>query len=297
MKDFKIVTDSCCSLDDETIIGNSLEVLPYFFTIEGQDYPAYDLETKKTVDYVEIYNKMRNRILPTTSQVNEYYAYEFFDNILKSGKDLIYIGFTVALSNSFNNISTALEKLKEKYPKQKILYIDSLSASIGEGMLVLKACEMKNQGYTIEEVYDHIMEDRHRIFHLVTADDLYYLHRGGRLSSASFMIAKTLKIKPLIQVTETGSLEGVAKVIGRKRAIKEMASIVARTAIDQENATVYIVHADCLAEAVLLQNYIKEKAKIKDFHIGVIDCVIGAHVGPGGVGVIFRAKDRKIVKK
>ena len=205
---------------------------------------------------------------------------QVFDKVLATGSDLIYIGFSSGLSGTFQVARNILEELKEKYPNQKIYYVDSLAASLGQGLLVHYAVNKKNEGATIEELYDWLMENRLNLCHWFTVDDLFYLKRGGRVSGAAAVMGTVLSIKPVLHVDNEGKLIPKSKAIGRKRAIETLVSKMKETAINPEE------DAEYLAELV------KKEMKVKEVYIHFIEPVIGCHSGPGTLALFFMGTHR-----
>jgi len=294
MSNFKVVTDSCANLPDEIIERFNLDILPFTFTVNGEVFSGYDQATRKGANLKKFYEMMRERVSLSTSCVNNFTANEFFRKILLTGVDIIYIGFSSALSVSYSNIETELKNLQKEFPNQKIICIDSLAASLGEGSLVYDACVLKEQGKTIDEIASYVENAKKKLIHLFTVDDLYYLHKGGRLSSGSYFIAKAMRIKPTLRVNDEGGLVGIGKTIGRKRTIHGLVERVKNTIVNPEDQILYIVHGDCEEEANELKNLLLANIKVKDVVMNYIDIVIGTHAGPGAIAVIYYGDSREV---
>ena len=225
--------------------------------------------------------------MPTTSQINPEQAKEALEPIVKEGKDILYIGFTSGLSGSYNSVRMAAEELSEEYPEQKIIAIDSLCASMGEGLLLYKAVELKEQGKSLEEIAAWVEDNKLHICHDVTIDDLYHLHRGGRVSKASAVVGSIIKIKPMIHVNEEGKLIVIGKERGRKKAMTALVDRMEKKQGDFKNDVVMIVHGDVEEDAEFLKKEIESRFGTKNIIINGIGSVIGSHTGPGVISIFY----------
>ena len=235
---------------------------------------------------------MRDGATPTTSQVNAHEFEEAFSKHIKNGDSIIYISISASLSGTFNSANIAKNNLLEEYPEAKIELVDSLSASIGQGLLVLKACEMRDNGASIEEIVEWIEENKRKVIHSILIDDLNHLKRGGRISGATATIGGLLNIKPSAYLDDDGKLAQGEKIKGKKKALRFLANEVKERAIDSENEVLYICHGDCLEEAEALRDIILQEVKFKDVIINYVGNVVGAHAGPGVLAAIFLGKNR-----
>ena len=287
---FEIVTDSSANLPDELIEKYDLHILSLLYHIGDTEYESF-ISGKKT-DLTEFYTKMRNKEVITTSCMSSGSCRTVFEAILKKGQDLLYIGFSSALSATYQTGCQALEELKIEYPDRKILSVDTLGASLGEGLLVTHAARLREQGNSIEFVYDWLMENRLHLCHWFTVDDLFFLMRGGRVSASSALVGTVLSIKPVMHMDNGGYLIPVSKVRGRKNSLRALLEQMVKTAIHPENQTVYISHGDCLDDANYLADKIREKFGTQDILIHLIEPVIGAHCGPGTVALFFLGTER-----
>lgn len=233
----------------------------------------------------EFYEKMRKGSAPTTSQVNVNDYINAFTPYLEDGKDILAIGFSSALSGTFNALRLATDMLKETYPNRRIEIVDSLSASMGEGLIAYYAGLMYENNATLDEVYNFIEENKLKMHHLFTVSNLEYLKRGGRVSATSAFIANALKIKPVLYVDNQGRLIPIKKVIGRKQSLSTIFDMFEKY-YSKNNNIVFISHGDCEDEAIMLGEKIKEKydVTIKYNNIGA---VIGSHSGPGTIALFF----------
>ncbi len=288
---FVIVTDSSANLTDEIIEKYDLEILPLSYLVDGKEHVSY-IKGERT-DLEGFYKNMRDGAVVTTSCVNTETAKEFFEPYLKEGNDVLYIGFSSALSATYANAECAAAELRKTYPDRKFYTVDSLAASMGQGLLVTYALMEKEKGKTIEEVRDFTENLKLRVCHQFTVDDLMFLKRGGRVSGGAAVIGTILKIKPILHVDNKGRLIPKGKVIGRKASIKALFNKYVEKAYDKENQIVYISHGDCINDAEYLADMIKAQNPCKEIVINYIDQVIGAHSGPGTLALFFLGQERE----
>lgn len=287
---FILATDSSANLTDEMIEKYALEILPLSYLVDGIEHVSYVKGVK--TDLPSFYKSMREGAKVSTSCVNVETASEFFERFLSAGKDVLYIGFSSALSATCANAETAAANLRNKYPDRKIYVVDSLAASMGQGLLVTYAATEKEQGKSIEEVRDFTEALKLKVCHQFTVDDLMFLKRGGRISGGTALIGTILKIKPVMHVDNLGRLIPKGKVIGRKTSIKALYNKYVEKAYDKEKQLVYISHGDCPDDAKLLADMIRESG-CKSIEINYVDQVIGAHSGPGTLALFFLGNDRE----
>ena len=285
----KIITDSSCDLPREYVDDNNIEVISLVLNLNGQIIKD---DLGKTLSYKDFYQKMRDGATPTTSQVNAHEIEEAFIKHIKNGDSIIYISISASLSGTFNSANIAKNNLLEEYPEAKIELVDSLSASIGQGLLVLKACEMRDNGASIEEIVEWIEENKRKVIHTILIDDLNHLKRGGRISGATATIGGLLNIKPSAYLDDEGKLAQGEKIKGKKKALRFLANEVKERAVETENEVLYICHGDCLEEAEALRDIILQEVKFKDVIINYVGNVVGAHAGPGVLAAIFLGKNR-----
>ncbi len=282
MREFVIVTDSTTDLPKSFYQEKAIPVLSLSYIMDGVTY-----EDMNGLSGREFFDKIRAGSMPTTSQINPEQAREALEPIVKEGKDILYIGFTSGLSGSYNSVRIAAEELSEEYENVKIIVIDSLCASMGEGLLLYKAVELKEQGKTLEEIAKWVENNKLNICHDVTIDDLHHLHRGGRVSKTSAVVGSIIKIKPMIHVNEEGKLIVIGKERGRRKA---MLSLVDRMEIKSagfENNVVMIVHGDVEEDAEFLKKEIQDRFGIQNIIINGIGSVIGSHTGPGVIAIFY----------
>ena len=236
---------------------------------------------------------MKEGATPTTSQVNAHEFEEEFLKAVKNGDSIICITLSSALSGTFNSANIAKNNIIEEYPEAKIELVDSLSVSMGQGLLVLKACEMRDKGLSVEEIVTWIEENKRKIIHSFVVDSLNHLKRGGRISATTAAIGGLLNIKPALYIDDDGKVMQGEKIKGKKKVLKFLANEVKEKAINSENETLYICHGDCLEDAETLKNMILEEVKFKNIVINYVGNVIGAHAGPEVLAVLFLGKKKK----
>lgn len=290
MTDYVIVTDSSANLTNELIDSYGVRVLSLVYIMDGKEYLSYEKGVEPALK--SVYEKMREKTPVSTSCINADVCYAEFTKVLDEGKDLYYLGFSSGLSNSFDVAKTVLEDLKTKYPDRKILYTDSLNASLGQGLMVIYAVRKKQEGYTIEQLCDWMNENKLMFCQLFTVDSLSYLYRGGRLKKSSYVLASTLNIKPVMHMDLQGKLTSIGKVFGRKKALSNLVERMKTSIVDPEQQTICISHGDCISDVEYLIAKINETVKVKEIIVNYVDLVIGAHSGPGTVALFFFGKER-----
>ena len=286
MREYVILTDSGADLSKEIAAKYGVGVVDLVLQIG--DETKLNGEVEPSVFYA----LLREKTPITTSAVNMERFKEFFEPYLKEGKDILYLGFSSGLSATFIAGRNAAEELSEAYPDQKILAVDTLAASLGQGLLVTLAAKKKEAGATIEEVYDYVTENRLNLCHWFTVDDLFFLKRGGRVSAATAVLGTMLAIKPFMHVDNEGHLINVSKVRGRRASIDAMFDKIEATAIAPEGQLYYICHGDCLEDAQYLADKIKAKYPESEVMIDYTGAVIGAHSGPGTLALFFLGTER-----
>ena len=282
MRDFIIVTDSTTDLPKSYYAEHQIPVISLSYIMDGVTYPDFDGLSGK-----EFFDKIREGSMPTTSQINPEQAKTFLEPFMKDGQDVLYICFTSGLSGTYNSVRLAAEEMMEDYPERKICVVDSLCASMGEGLLLYKAVELKEQGKSMEEIVDWLENNKLNICHDVTIDDLFHLHRGGRVSKASAVVGSMIKIKPIIHVNAEGKLIVIEKERGRKKSIMALANRMEEKSAGFENDVVMIVHGDAQEEAEFLKQEIENRFGIQNIIINCIGSVIGSHTGPGVIALFY----------
>ncbi|HHZ01734.1 MAG TPA: DegV family protein [Tissierellia bacterium] len=285
----KIITDSCCDLSWEYLKNNDVEVIPFPYFINGNEYID---DFGQTLSYNDFYGCIRNGSMPTTSQITAFTYMETFKKYIEEGYSIIYIGFSSALSQTYNNSLLAIEQLKEEYPHGDITSIDSKSASVGLGLLVYYACEMLRDGKSKEEIINWVENNKLKVNHWFIIDSLDHLRRGGRLSTAGAAVGTLLDVKPLLNLDNEGGLRVVKKIRGRKRAVKELVNELKSGIVNPEEQVILINHGDCLEEAEKLRKDVLDAVPVKDTMINYVGPVIGTHTGPGMLCLVFLGEKR-----
>ena len=285
--DFVIFTDSSCDLPSDKVAELGVKVISLEVNIEELGVRSND-----EIDPKEVYAMLREKREINTSAANMEKFIEAFEPELVSGRDIIYLGFSSGLSSTFTNGKNACEELSLKYPERRLLAIDTLSASLGQGLLVTLACRKQAAGATFDEVAEFVEQTKYHLAHWFTVDDLFFLKRGGRISAATAVLGTMLSIKPILHMDDEGHLINISKERGRKGAITALVKRRKETAIDPEFQTVYICHGDCYDDAKLLADTVCEEFGITDIMIDYTGPVIGAHSGPGTLALFFIASQR-----
>ena len=287
MADFVIITDSSCDLPTDKIAEYGIKVASLELNIEG-----VGTVLNHEINPKEAYAYLREKKGIKTAAANMDKFCELFESELAIGNDVLYLGFSSGLSATFMAGKNAAIDLSEKYPERKIIAIDTLCASLGQGLLVTLACRKKEEGATIDEVAQFVEETKLHLCHWFTVDDLFFLKRGGRISAATAIVGTMLAFKPVLHVDNEGHLINVTKVRGRRAAIVALLEKMKESAINPENQTVYICHGDCYDDAKLLADMITEEFGITDILIDFTGPVIGAHSGPGTLALFYIGTER-----
>ena len=285
MRDYVLMTDSCCDLTDSMARELELEVLPLTMHMDGQDYPN-DL-AGTAISNEEFYKRIRAGKLATTSATNVGQFQDAMRKVLEGGKDIVCVCFSSALSTTYQSAVIAANDMRAEFPEAEIFVVDSLSASLGEGLLLYLAVQQKRAGLSAAELAAWVEENRRSICHWFTVDDLNFLKRGGRVSATTAFVGTMLSIKPIMHTSDEGKLVPVGKARGRKAALKALLDSIERLAIRPEEQTMFICHADCEEEARAVARQIKDRFGTKTVHINYIGPVIGSHTGPNTMGIFF----------
>ena len=288
MSEYIIMTDSTVDLPKEYLIEElQVPYIPLSYIMDGVTY-----EDMSGLSGKEFFDKIRAGSLPTTSQVNPEPAKKALEPYVKEEKDILFIGFSSALSGTFNSIRMAAEELMEEYPERKIITVDSLCACLGEGLLVYKAVQLKRAGKSLEEVAKWTEENKLHICHNVAIDDLNHLHRGGRVSKTAAIMGTMIQIKPIIHMNDNGELQVIGKQRGRKKALQHIVNMAVEQSKGWENDIIMITHGDCEEDAQYVAKLVREKMGIENILINCIGSVIGSHTGPGVVAVFCMGEKR-----
>ena len=286
MTEFQIFTDSCCDLLAEQTAAMNVVCVPLSVVCNGAATDDYaTAEARKA-----FFDTIRAGSMPSTSAVNPDRWMAAFKEALDAGKDVLALCFASALSATYQSAVIAAEELKESYPERTILVCDTVSASAGEALLVYKACKLRDEGKSMEEIHAWLEENKAGCCLQISVDDLSHLKRGGRISATSAIVGSMLNIKPIIHVDNDGHLINTAKVRGRKVAMEYLVKKFTETCTDFD--TVFIGHGDCPEDAATLEAMLREAHPIKEVVTGYVGPVIGAHTGPGVLVVFFMGTTR-----
>ena len=284
---YQIVTDSCCDFTKDQYAKLGLTYVPLTLLYQGREHPSFTEEHELHA----IYDGIRAGEMPTTSAANPENWARVMEPVLAAGRDVLCLTFTSALSTTHQSAVIAAEELREKYPNRKIHVVDTLCAALGQGLLVYKACEKRDQGLSLEELTAWVEENKLHVCHWVTVDDLNHLKRGGRVSATTAFVGGMLNIKPIIRLSDEGRLETAGKCRGRKTAMEYLVKKLREDGTDLE--TIFIAHGDCPQDAAALEALCREKCpEVKQVITGYVGGVIGAHTGPGVLVVFFMGKHR-----
>ena len=285
--DFQIITDSCCDFPTPMYGQLGLTFVPLTVEFRGNTFDDKNDDSLK-----DMYQGLRAGEVAKTSAVNPSRWSQAMEKALAAGKDVLVLAFSSGLSTTYQSAVIAAEELKDAYPDRKIQVIDTLCASMGQGLLVWYACKKRDEGLSLDEVAQWVLDNRLHLCHWFTVDDLMYLKRGGRISAATALVGTMLQIKPLLHVDDEGHLINMTKTRGRKAAIDAMVKKAQELGADYDNSTMFISHGDCLSDAEYLSRQLKEKRGVKDVVISYVGAVIGSHSGPGTLALFFLGSHR-----
>jgi len=285
---YRIFTDATSDFPAQFAEQLNVTVLPMGFTMEDKEY--FYIPGKSDMPIETFFEKMRAGVPVITAQVNSFAFLEAFEPVLKNGEDVLYIGFSSKLSGTVQSALSAADELRAKYPERKIFVIDSLCASLGEGLLVYYAA--RKQSMAIEDLAKWVEENKLRFIHWFTVDDLVYLKRGGRVSGATAAIATILNIKPVMHVDNEGYLVAVEKVQGRKKSLRALFERMEKTVDTKVTDTVFIGHCASKEDAEYVASLVHEAYPDMMVHIDDIGTSVGAHSGPGTIALFFVGSER-----
>ena len=290
MSEYVIVTDSSADLTDGMVKELGVEVLPLSFTVKGQTYHNYP--DNRDMDPKDFYAMLRAGEMATTAAVNVADYTSALEPLLESGKDVLVLAFSSGLSATYQSSVIAVNELKDKFPERKIFTVDTLCASMGQGLLVYLAARKQQAGATIEEVRDWTEENKLKLCHWFTVDDLHFLKRGGRISAATAVVGSMLQIKPVLHVDDEGHLINIGKARGRQSSLKALVDKMEKTVTEAGKQTVFISHGDCLEDAEAVAQMVRERFGTQDIRINYVGPVIGAHSGPGTLALFYLGTQR-----
>lgn len=284
---YRIITDTCCDFPASMYQELGLSVVNLTVNFRGQSCDTYTEEWLK-----DMYAGLRAGEAASTSAVNPEGWANVIRPALEEGLDALVLAFSSGLSTTYQSAVIAANELQEQYPDRKIMVVDTLCASMGQGLLVWYACQKRDEGMSLEDLTAWCEEWKYKLCHWFTVDDLMYLKRGGRVSAATALLGTMLQIKPVLHVDDEGHLINVSKVRGRKTAIDALAAKVGQTGIPGANDTAFISHGDCIEDAQYLESVLKEKYGVKNVITYYVGGVIGSHAGPGTLALFFLGDKR-----
>lgn len=290
MSEFVLMTDSSADLSQEMVQELGVTVLPLSFTIQGKVYRNYP--DNREMDLPLFYDMLRAGELATTSAVNVAEYTQAVEPILQEKKDVLILAFSSGLSSTYQASVLAAEELREKYPDRKIYTVDTLCASLGQGLLVYLAVQEQRKGKNIEEVRDWAEAAKLHLCHQFTVDDLHFLKRGGRISATTAVVGSMLQIKPVLHVDNEGRLVSIGKARGRQASLKALVDKMEKTVTEEGKKTVFISHGDCRKDAVAVADMVRERFGTQDVRINFVGPVIGAHSGPGTLALFYLGTER-----
>ena len=284
---YRILTDNCCDYPAGMYEDLNLTAIPLSVRFQGKEVTQYNEKWLK-----KMYAGLREGEDATTAAANPTGWAEILEPVLAAGEDALVLAFSSGLSTTYQSAVIAASELGEKYPDRKIRVIDTLSASLGQGLLVWYACKKRDEGMGFEELADWCENNKLHLCHWFTVEDLMFLKRGGRVSAATALVGTMLQIKPVMHMDAEGHLIKVSTARGRKASINELAKKLGETGLPGENETVFICHGDCLEDAQYLEKLVKEKYGVKNVFIYYTGAVIGSHSGPGTLALFFLGTKR-----
>jgi DegV family protein with EDD domain len=289
---FVLMSDSCVDMTQQMADELDLKILPLSFRMDDKDYLNYLDESQ--IDTHEFYEKLRAQKKSVTSAIN---VQTFMDNMrpfLENGQDILCLAFSSGLSNTYNAAVMAANELTAQFSDRKIYVVDTLCASLGQGLLTYLTAKKRQEGATIEEVRDFAESNKLHLCHWFTVDDLHHLKRGGRISSTTAVVGTMLGIKPVMHVDNDGHLIKVSTVRGRNQSLMALVDHMEQTAINPEEQTVFISHGDCPDDAQKVADEVVRRLHVKreNIFINYIGPVIGTHSGPGTVALFFLGTER-----
>ena len=284
---YRIVTDTCCDFPEQMYEELNLSVVRLSVNYKGQTTDTYTEDWLK-----ELFDGLRAGEVATTAAVNPTGWQEVIEPILQAGDDVLVLAFSSGLSATYQSAVIAAEELREKYPDRTVNVVDTLCASRGQGLLVYYACQKRDAGFSLNDLTAWCEENKYRLCHWFTVDDLMYLKRGGRISAATALVGTMLKIKPVLHMDDEGHLINMSKTRGRKASIEAIADKMGELGLPGENETVFICHGDCMDDAQYLERLVKERYGVQEVIIGHVGAVIGSHSGPGTLALFFLGSKR-----
>lgn len=279
---YQIITDSSCDFTKEKYEALGLIAAPLTVNFRGETYPDRNDDSLR-----DMYADLRAGEVATTSAVNPEQWQEIMEPLLEKGEDILVLAFSSGLSTTYQSASIAAQELRERYPERTIAVVDSLCASLGQGLLAYYACKKRDEGLSLGELEQWLLDNRLHLCHWFTVDDLMYLKRGGRISAATAIMGTMLNIKPVLHVDNEGHLINVSKARGRKASLLALVDQMEKNAADSAHGPVFISHGDCEGDALLVADEVVRRFGNNDIHLNYVGPVIGNHSGPGTVALFF----------
>ena len=286
---FDIITDSACDMTELYLTAKRIDCVPLGFTMNNVNYAGYSGEKISEKDF---YQKLREGSMPTTYQVTGEQAKAHIEKHLKADRDVLVITFSSGLSGTSGSFEVAARELSKRYPKREIRVVDSLCASMGEGLLLDYVIRKADEGASLDETAHYALELRGKICHHFTVDNLFHLKRGGRVSATSAVIGSILKIKPIMRVDENGKLTVVSKAMGRKKALASLVENMFERAEMGDEDPVFISHGDCIEDVEYVKDLIRIRMPKVRIEVNYVGSVIGAHAGAGVVAIFHKGNHR-----
>ena len=281
------MTDSVCDLPKAMLEKLGVTATPLHILFRGRNLPDSVDEGLK-----EVYDGLRAGEAASTSAVNPEGWTEIMEPALEAGQDVLALAFSSGLSTTYQSAVIAADELRERYPQRKIIVVDTLSAALGQGLLVWYACKKRDEGLSLEELAAWVEENKLHLCHWFTVDDLMHLKRGGRVGATTAVVGTMLQIKPVLHVDDEGKLVNMAKARGRRASVEALVKKVDELGAGYDNSTVFACHGDCLEEAEQLRQSLLARPGIREVFVGNLGAVIGAHAGPGTLAVFFLGAHR-----
>lgn len=289
MNKYVITTDSTCDLPESFTKENNVDVIPVLYSVDDVVYGTPD----SNMDIKDFYDAMRNGIMPTTMACNIEDCKTVFEKYAKDNIDILHLAFSSGLSSTYSNAVIAANDVMEEYPNCKITVIDTLAASMGEGLLVYKAVNLKKEGKGLDEVATYIEENKGNVISRFTVDDLHHLHRGGRVSKTTAIVGSLINVKPILHVDEEGLLKSLENVRGRKKSLARIIDMMEEATRDYNgtNDIVFLSHGDCEEDAKYIASEIEKRFGIKTM-VNILGQTIGTHTGPNLIALFFMGNKR-----
>ena len=281
---YAILTDTSANLPSALAREKEIGVIPFSYFIEGEEFCCTDTDAFDGADY---YGKLRRRVKITTSQITPQRYIEHMEPLLKEGRDILYIGMSSGISGSYQSAVIAAEQLREEFPERVIRTVDTRGASLGEGLVALKAAQWRDEGMPVEEAEAAANAMAQRMYQVFIVDDLFQLRQLGRLSNAASIVGTVLQIKPLLKGNELGQIVCIGKERGRRKAIRALADHYKALVKDPAQQLVGIAHADCAEDAEFLNGLLREASRPKGVLTVLYEPVTGCHVGAGTLALFF----------